>query len=164
MEILTHTKDVETKPMINRLVNQLVRQTIKSYVSRKRDSTTAFTLKYNEIAVSFSSKYTSVYKPLRPLKWNQLRSPSRDFHRSINHTSILHSSPKQFQKTQIEHFVCHAFEGSPDRITLKCAKHVHKHSCWNEEVKNTRFWKKYAETQVSPYTDNKKNPLCKTMY
>lgn len=55
MEILTHTQDVETKTMINRLINQLVRQTIKSYMSRKWDSTTAFTLKYNEIAVSFSS-------------------------------------------------------------------------------------------------------------
>lgn len=56
MEILTHTQDVETKPMINRLINQLVRQTIKSYVSRKRDSATAFTLKYSETVVSFSNK------------------------------------------------------------------------------------------------------------
>lgn len=83
----------------------------------------------------FHAKYTSLYKPLRPPKWNQLHSPSRDLLRSINHVSMLHSSLKQFQEAQIEHFICQTFEGSRDRTTLKCAKHVHKHSCWNEEGK-----------------------------
>lgn len=68
-QTLTNTEDVEAEATVHRLVDQLVRHTVKANMARQRHRTDSFTLKAKIINHNASITYSYTLKNLSKAIW-----------------------------------------------------------------------------------------------